>query len=199
MALKTVLSRGNLQWHSKTWPLFCKSGWFLNELADRCPKRIEHYTLNKYPGVIVGALRNVNEKYKAISRTFLGQLLLSNWKSWCMFLASSDGIYRRFQIKDSHSVFFFFFLIACIFPHPCLLTLVCIFYCGLQCCLSSPVSVKQIMFFQLRSLCQYLFSVSQMFFSTLTQRLVFTFPLGGKFPNLIWKRHAKHVFNYRKV
>lgn len=109
MALKTVLSRGNLQWHSKTWPLFCKSGWFLNELADRCPKRIEHYTLNKYPGVIVGALRNVNEKYKAISRTFLGQLLLSNWKSWCMFLASSDGVYRRFQIKDSHSVFFFFF------------------------------------------------------------------------------------------
>lgn len=86
-----------------------------------CPKHMEHYKLNKYPGVIVGALRNVNEKYKAISRTFLGQLLLSNWKPWCMFLASSDGIYRRFQIKDSHV----FFLIACIFPHSCLLTLVC--------------------------------------------------------------------------
>ncbi len=79
-----------------------------------CPKRIEHYTLNKYPGVIVEALRNVNEKYKAISRTFLGQLLLSNWKSWCMFLASSDGIYRRFQIKDSHSFFFFFFDSMCL-------------------------------------------------------------------------------------
>lgn len=32
----------------------------------------------------------------------------------------------------------------------------------------------------LRSLCQYLFSTSQMFFCTLTQRLVFTFLLGGQ-------------------
>lgn len=164
------------------------------------PKRIEHYTLNKYPGVIVGVLRNVNEKYKAISWTFLGQLLLCNWKPWCMFLISSDGIYRSCQIKDSHRFFFclFCFLIACIFPHPCLLTLV-YFHCVLQCCMSSPVSEKHILFFQSRSLCQYLVSVSQLFFSTLTQRLVFTFPLGGKVPNLIWKRHDKHVFNYRKV
>lgn len=146
---------------------------------------MEHYTLNKYPEVRVGALRNVNEKYKAIKWTFLGQLLLCNWKPWCMFLVSSDRVYRGFQIKDSHS-----FLDSMYCPSPFHVLVFWTQSVYFHCCMTSPVSEWQIMFFH-KYLC--VFSLTDVFLHVNPEVSVY-FSTGRK----IWKRHAKHVFNCRK-